>query len=373
MTSETIYQEFLINLSFLSSDDKKEISDLYKIHKASVKYINKILIRNGIVKPPILTQEIVYRIDNCDYAKKYCLVCGEECTEFYHKLNRFKECCSIKCSKNYAPNILKCKESLFKNYGVYNTCDIRDSDGRRKYEVTAEKIYGTPYCVTIVGENGITKCKNTMSEKYGADNPSKLDWVKDKKIETCLHNHQVEHPMQSEEVRCRSTDSIFLKYGVYNASNIIGDNGIRVTTQGMIDKYGIGYSSQVPDIHDKIMSHRRTNKKYTFPSGKTYNVQGYEPKALDFLLSNGVIEDDIILINRPSIKYFWSSSDGFGDDKWHVYHPDMLIKSLNKIIEVKSTWTYDGKGKRPDVLSKNIAKKEGSIFAGYLFEFMIME
>ena len=78
---------------------------------------------------------------------------------------------------------------------------------------------------------------------------------------------------------------------------------------------------------------------------------------------------DIQLKNRPSIKYFWSSVDGIGDDKWHYYHPDIVIPKENRIIEVKSTWTYNGK---PEFESKNKAKEKACSEAGWKFEFWIL-
>ena len=45
-----------------------------------------------------------------------------------------------------------------------------------------------------------------------------------------------------------------------------------------------------------------------------------------------------------------------------VYYPDIYIKSLNKIIEVKSTWTYKM------YKEKNIAKWNATINSGYEFE-----
>ena len=42
----------------------------------------------------------------------------------------------------------------------------------------------------------------------------------------------------------------------------------------------------------------------------------------------------------------------------------LFIKKENRLIEVKSTYTYNC------LLDKNIAKKEGSIKQGYKFEFL---
>lgn len=75
-------------------------------------------------------------------------------------------------------------------------------------------------------------------------------------------------------------------------------------------------------------------KDYILPSKKTIRIQGYENIALDELLLT-IKEDDIILSKRnmPKIKYILKN-------KKHRYYPDIYIPSQNKIIEIKSHYTY---------------------------------
>jgi hypothetical protein len=127
-------------------------------------------------------------------------------------------------------------------------------------------------------------------------------------------------------------------------------------------KYGVEYPMQLSSVYEK--SYRKCNKKYTFPSGNTYTVQGYENIAIDMLLSEGYTEDDIQISNRPTIKYFWSINDG-GDDKWHYYHPDIIIPKENRIIEVKSEYTV----KRDRKLK---AKELGAIKSGFSFTVLVI-
>ena len=60
--------------------------------------------------------------------------------------------------------------------------------------------------------------KRKFTEKYGVNNPSSLDFVKKKKIETCRKNFGVDYPMQSNVVMERSKDTIMQKYGVSHIS-----------------------------------------------------------------------------------------------------------------------------------------------------------
>lgn len=55
------------------------------------------------------------------------------------------------------------------------------------------------------------------------------------------------------------------------------------------------------------------------------------------------------------------------DEKDRTYLPDIYIKSENKIIEVKSKWTYELE------LDKNNLKKETCLSIGLKFEFWVFD
>jgi hypothetical protein len=86
------------------------------------------------------------------------------------------------------------------------------------------------------------------------------------------------------------------------------------------------------------------------PSGEIRKVQGYEPFALKELVK--IYEEDQIKTDRkdvPCIQYEF--------DKKKKYHfPDIFIPHENKIIEVKSTWTY--KCKNDNIQLKKKASEE---------------
>lgn len=104
---------------------------------------------------------------------------------------------------------------------------------------------------------------------------------------------------------------------------------------------------------------------YELPSGKIVKLQGYEPQVLTELLKT-YSEDDIVIgvkeINKEigQIKYMF-------EEKEHTYYPDFYIKSENKIIEVKSQWTFDR------WKEKNLAKQNTCLELGFDFDFKILE
>lgn len=115
---------------------------------------------------------------------------------------------------------------------------------------------------------------------------------------------------------------------------------------------------------NSVIKNGKIYKKYTLPSGKIVNIQGYENKALDILLKK-YKEDDIYIgiseINRID-SFFYNDLLG----KAHRYFPDFYIKSENKIIEVKSSWTYNIN------FDINQSKMQCCLNKKYNFEFMII-
>jgi hypothetical protein len=86
-------------------------------------------------------------------------------------------------------------------------------------------------------------------------------------------------------------------------------------------------------------------------------VQGYEHFVLQELLKTYLPDDILVSDEIAPIPY--------GQNK--LYHPDIKIISENKIIEVKSSYTY-----RAD-LDKNREKRQATLDAGYKFEFHIWD
>ena len=116
------------------------------------------------------------------------------------------------------------------------------------------------------------------------------------------------------------------------------------------------------------------------PSGTVRKVQGYEPFALRDLIAAGITEDQIKTDRSdvPRIKYSAEEKDpslhqNTGTDseprqslsKDRYYFPDIFIPHENRLIEVKSTWTYKCK---TDFIKQ---KGEAAKAAGYNYELRI--
>jgi len=96
-------------------------------------------------------------------------------------------------------------------------------------------------------------------------------------------------------------------------------------------------------------------KEYVYPSGKSVRVQGTEPLALNELIQNELVNEDDIHVGAKNVPTIWYNDES---GKKHRHYVDIFIKSQNRCIEVKSTWTAEKK-KDNIFLKQNAAKQLG--------------
>lgn len=132
------------------------------------------------------------------------------------------------------------------------------------------------------------------------------------------------------------------------------DHWLNKVKKTMNDKYGVDNVAQLARSEGSGYK----TKTHMLPSGKVLKLQGYEWCAIESLLNMGIREDDIIT-GRKEIENEIGQTWYYLDDKRHKYFPDIYVKSINKIIEVKSKYTYKFKQetnafKKQAILNKNI-------------------
>lgn len=136
--------------------------------------------------------------------------------------------------------------------------------------------------------------------------------------------------------------------------------------KGNILIYGFENATQNVDVFNKIQHNGFKLKEYIMPSGNIIKIQGYENLGLDLLLKT-YKEEDLIIGNKNienkigKIFYFDINN------KKHRYYPDIYIDSINKIIEVKSIWTYNKE------IEKNLLKQQICLNQSFKFEFFIFD
>ena len=220
------------------------------------------------------------------------------------------------------------------------------------------KKYGVEHF--FMSKDIIEKKKKTCLNNYGCENPNQSKEVMEKIKNTCLEKYGFENPNQSKEVMEKRKKTNLEKYGVEHVLEL--KEVINKRKKTMLDKYGFEHALQNLDIANKAFNASYSLKVYKLPSGKEIKYQGYEHFGLNELI-NIVDENDIITgcKNVPRITY----KDENGNTHYHFV--DIFIKSQNKCIEVKSTWTF--KKKKDNVLLKQTAAKE----LGYEYEIWVYD
>lgn len=214
-----------------------------------------------------------------------------------------------------------CNDSCKMKYYLHNISDEQREISMNKRRETCLKKYGNEYVVNS------KYTRNKTKEKLG-----------------------VEYPWQNKEIALKGSENFKIEHGCYPVQTPEIRHKISLTK---IKKYG----SNLPTGTFRY-------KEYIMPSGKIVKIQGYEDIALNTLLKT-FNENDIFVERTPienEIGEITYEINGFK----HIYYPDIYIKSLNKIIEVKSKFTYDKH------IETNIKKKESCLNKNINFEFWII-
>lgn len=267
----------------------------------------------------------------------------------------------------------KKKQTSLERYGVENYRNNLKSKATRK-----EKYGNETY-------NNRESAKATLLENYGVDNISKLEDIKLKKNNTFNTNYAEESDNRLQlinrkqatwankdmgEVNDKRRKTCMGKYGVDNPLKVESiakevstknkantDSRIFKAKKTILEKYGVEFISQVPEIHEKQQKYKW--KEYKLPSGRNIKLQGYENKALDVLL--GQFNEDEIIISRAQMPELWYNYES----KNRRYYADIFIPKENKIIEVKSKWTFSVKKEQ------HYQKRKSCLDNGFNFEFWI--
>jgi hypothetical protein len=313
--------------------------------------------------------------------------CGQEGNKTFRMLGTNGAYCK---SCTMEKSIERQKETFLKNYGTTSPMKsdiikekiksifldkyLKSKEIRKKITTTNMKKYGAP--TPTQNKEIIKKVKETMIKHHGVENPMYSPHIKEKFRNTSLLVYGCTHPMMNTHVNnkakvsniSRSVEekkatqekrkrSCIEKYGVESTNQVESIKQKKIQTS--LIRYGVEYPGQSTEFMLKCQTNAYKYKKYRMPSGIVRNVQGYEPLALDELLK--VYTEDQIITDRkdiPRIKYELH-------DKTKYYFPDIYIPHINKIIEVKSTWTYK-------CMSDKIKEKaDATKAAGYDYEIWV--
>lgn len=273
----------------------------------------------------------------------------------------------------------KMKETCLKNYGVEHA--LHSQEIKDKIKQTNNERYGCDYGLqnedvknkrvqTNIEKYGVAnqlqrteildKIKQTNNEKYGCDYTIQNEEIKAKIKQTNNEKYGCDYGFQNEEIKDKIQQTNFKKYGVkHNLQRKEIKDKIKQTC---LEKYGVEFAMQCPEIMENNIKSSYYLKEYKLPSGNIIKIQGYEHFALDELLKKENFNETEIITGSANVPEIWYNDN---NGKKHRHFVDIFIPSLNKCIEVKSTWTFETQ-KNIIFLKQNAAKE-----LGYLYEIWI--
>lgn len=328
-----------------------------------------------------------YEIEKCPYCespKKFAKVPKFSIDRYGEKptnpVNYYGTCLSIECNKKH--NVERSSRAVKEKYGegYYQSPEFLDA-----IKKTNNEKFGSDFFFQT--DEFRIKQKETFEKKYGG-HPTKLKETQDRKKSTNLLKYGTEHALNNPDVREKSNSTNTLKYGGKSSmcSEVTKEKSKRTSLvkygtdwyvqseefrikfkESMLSKYGVEHAFHYQPFFDRSQSTGFNKKLFIFPSGRVEKIQGYESFAIEDLLDSGYREEDIIISNKEIseiIGIIWYNDS---ENKRRRYYPDILLKVGNKIIEVKSEYTYDAG------YSINIRKKQACLDMGLLFEFWIYD
>lgn len=150
-----------------------------------------------------------------------CVTCGKPTTFVSYNMG-YLECCSQACSTSRKERNDKIKKTK------------KERHGSETY-------------------NNRKSATQTTIEKYGVENVSQSDGIKDKKRQTLIRNYGVDNPLKSEEIKNKIRETCMIKYGVSNPSESVEVQDKRRAS--MVERYGVEYygqSSFYRDFKEKL-------------------------------------------------------------------------------------------------------------------------
>jgi len=150
-------------------------------------------------------------------------------------------------------NRVKYKETCLEKYGVDNTSKVEVI--KNKWLNTNKERYGVENIFQL--ENIKEKSKQTKKEKYGDENYNN----KDKQIETMLEKYGVKYILQSEYYlniqRSIKNETMLEKYGNINPLKI--KEFIDKRNKTMLERYGTIYPLQNKELKEKALKTKEMN------------------------------------------------------------------------------------------------------------------
>lgn len=181
------------------------------------------------------------------------------------------------------------------------------------------------------------KTKKSIIEKYGVDNLSKSNIIKQRKIDTTYKNYGVNYTFQSDINKIKRSNSLFEKYGVYHNSQLESYKEMRLKDTFENDLEYRKYRNHIRRI-------TKINKISLFE-----NWDGYDYYDKEY------IKDNLVLFNwknrlYPSVDHKFSIIYGYINN----ISPEILGDLNNLCITKRYINSSKNKRTEEEYLNKNI-------------------
>lgn len=248
----------------------------------------------------------------------------------------------------------KIKQTNLSRYGGH---PAKTEECKQKTIITNMKKYG------VISSNQSNSVKQKKQEtsltRFGVSNPAQSQEVQHKIRQTNINKYGCNNPFENTSVKQKIKKSMIERHGVENPSQAQEFQNKKIETS--IHRFGVEYPMQNQNVFEKSNHHSKKAKDFIMPSGNIRRVRGYEPYALRDLLCKYSESEIKTGKDVPRIQYIGI----LGKTKY--YYPDIFIQNENKIIEVKSDYTYQ-RDKEVNLLKKQYTEKEK-----YIFEFWVYD
>lgn len=328
------------------NNDCELLSKDYKNNKDILKYICKC----GKNKEIVFKKYLVERC--CDECHKKTLsrifkYTYDEVKTYFQDNNCELISTEYKNNKNLLEYLCECKNKAkisFKAFQIGQRCSKCAIEKRK---ITNIEIYGN-------------ECSMNSKERIQERKENQVDLTKKRK-QTNLKKYGVEIATQNPLVNKKREETNLERYGVASVSKLKKYEDKRKSTN--MERYGFEHPIQNSDIYQKQLNHRHQFKEHVLQSGNIVKIQGYEGIAMNILINKYNYKEEEIIIDRklfPEIFYEYKKQT-------KRYYVDIFIPCDNKIIEVKSKFTF-----RINIV-KNMIKALHTRKLGYKFEFWIID
>lgn len=181
------------------------------------------------------------------------------------------------------------------------------------------------------------KIESTMTKRYGSL-AGMLEKTSNKRAKTMRARHGVDYYVEHSSFKKKSQKTSKKTYGTRHP----------MQNQEVFER-------------QQIACMKRKTLKI---GGTTFvNLQGYEPNAIRYLISEGLSPK--VIKAHPSFDetLTWIDEEGVK----HSYFPDLLVNKRH-IIEVKSSYTFNG---TPEMIYRNKKKRQACLERGFKFTFLV--